>query len=474
MRKKILTGLLAVSILTGYQEITLQQVPFSTKAETLQTTITPTNSAVSSTNITNQEVTYLAFASDRHGDTSAIANAMGAMPSNVGYVGILGDLIGGSSGGGHSKSSSSSVNSSDIYKEIKALNCSTSITQENASILWASHDEKLNDDCGIVFGKDGSNSGLMYTGKNADGSLAYYVYGIAFNDMKNAENAKTAAKTFETWVDTITDHSIPIFVCSHVPLHYARKDNKGASAWNLALNYAATGYETTEASAVVSRNVIFLFGHNHTVESKTDHYSGEFYISCESEMEIGAKENVWSRIFYTYTTAGYLKQNHTTTLISINSKEIKLDKYQDSNLADDFYDSQSKSSGIYANQYETAGSNTITKVSADAESQLATSKATNPILVRANKTTIKYTALKKSNQTLATTTVATIRNKKGTLSYKKNSGNKNITVNTKTGKITVAKGLSKGTYKIKYKITVSGNKYYKKANKTLTISIKVS
>ena len=416
----------------------------------------------------DEEVNYLAFGSDRHGDTLAIGKAMGGMPSDVEYVSAIGDMV------GSGKSRTPEFNSSEIYNEIMALGFKKLISKEQVSILWASHDKKVTDDAGIVFGSGGSGSGLMYTGKNEDGDVTYYVYGIAFNDMKKAANAESAAKAFETWVDTITDRSIPVIVCCHMPLHYARKDNAGATAWNLALNYAATGYETTEASAVVSRNVIFLFGHNHTVESGTGTYSGEFFIPCESEMEIGTKENVWSRIFYTYTTAGYMKQNNTATLITIEQREIKLEKYQNSSVTNNLYDTKSKSSGVYANKYITKGTNTITKVSSDAKCGAPDAKAANPLLVTKSDAALKYSALKKKAQKIARTKVVTIRNSKGTVTYKKKSGNKKITVNSKTGKITVKKGLKKGSYKIKYKVIAAGTKYYKRGAKTVSVKINIS
>lgn len=66
----------------------------------------------------------------------------------------------------------------------------------------------------------------------------------------------------------------------------------------------------------------------------------------------------------------------------------------------------------------------------------------------------------------------TIKNPKGTVTFKKIKGNKKITV-TKKGKITVKKGLKKGTYKVKVKITAKGNSKYKSAVKTVTVKIKV-
>ena len=50
---------------------------------------------------------------------------------------------------------------------------------------------------------------------------------------------------------------------------------------------------------------------------------------------------------------------------------------------------------------------------------------------------------------------------------------KKIVINSKTGNITVKKGLKKGTYKVKVKVTAAGNTDYKKVTKTVTFKIKV-
>ena len=56
------------------------------------------------------------------------------------------------------------------------------------------------------------------------------------------------------------------------------------------------------------------------------------------------------------------------------------------------------------------------------------------------------------------------KNEKGTLTFTKISGSKKLTLNKKTGKIYLAKGTKKGTYKIKVKTRASGNNYYKAKN----------
>ena len=298
-------------------------------------------------------VRYLAFASDRHGYSSRISNAMRGMPENVEYVSIIGDLV------GSGRDRAPVFDSSMIRDEILSAGFSKTSAAGDMSILWADHDSGVNDDAGIVFANGGSGSGLMKTGLNADGSVSYYVYGIAFNDMKS-EN-KDAVKAFESWIDSIKDRSVPVIVVCHVPLHYARGDNKGAGLWSAALNYAAVGTETPGAKETASRNVIFLHGHNHTIESIGEN-SGEFYVPAGSKMEIGPSGGSRQTIYYTYTTAGYLKKNVTATLIAIDNSAITVKKYKAGYVSDDVYASASNKSGEFASEFCTAGTNTIARV----------------------------------------------------------------------------------------------------------------
>jgi hypothetical protein len=62
---------------------------------------------------------------------------------------------------------------------------------------------------------------------------------------------------------------------------------------------------------------------------------------------------------------------------------------------------------------------------------------------------------------------------KGTLSFKKASGAKQLTINAKTGKVTVKKGTKKGTYTIKVKVTSGKKGIYKAAAKTVTCKVVV-
>ena len=62
---------------------------------------------------------------------------------------------------------------------------------------------------------------------------------------------------------------------------------------------------------------------------------------------------------------------------------------------------------------------------------------------------------------------------KGTLTYAKVSGSSAFTVNKTNGKITVKKGLKKGTYKVKIKVSAAAVTNYNAASATKTIKVVV-
>ena len=310
------------------------------------------------------ETHQLAFASDRHDITTAIGDSMAGMPMDVEYVGLIGDMP----DGGTIETYAPEFDSSVVYNEVMDVGFNRVSSAEDVDILWALHDGGVNDDAGIVFANGGRGSGVMHVGSDDDGSVAYYVYGVAYYELVDAQEAAAAAQQFETWVDGI-DQSVPIIVCCHVPLHFARKDNPGAPAWNRALNYAATGNETPDSGCAISRNVVFLYGHNHTYESEKNSETnelvrtGEFFVPCGSEMQLGATGDVWSSMYYTYVTAGYLKHNTTALLLTVEDGSLVLTKYRDGGVAPDgWYDVGSKRSGQFASAFKTGAVNEVPRV----------------------------------------------------------------------------------------------------------------
>lgn len=99
-------------------------------------------------------------------------------------------------------------------------------------------------------------------------------------------------------------------------------------------------------------------------------------------------------------------------------------------------------------------------------------KKANTITVKAKNPTIKYSKVKTKAQSIPAKNAFTVSKPQGKVTYKRVSGNAKITIN-KAGTVVVKKGLKKGSYKIKVKITASGTDAYKPITKTVILTIKI-
>ena len=97
----------------------------------------------------------------------------------------------------------------------------------------------------------------------------------------------------------------------------------------------------------------------------------------------------------------------------------------------------------------------------------------NTLKARGKTVNIKYKKLKKNNQTVKRSKAISVSGAKGTVSYRKISGNKKIKISKKNGRITVKKGLKKGKYKLKVRVTAAGKGAYLKKSKKVTVIVKV-
>ena len=98
----------------------------------------------------------------------------------------------------------------------------------------------------------------------------------------------------------------------------------------------------------------------------------------------------------------------------------------------------------------------------------------NTLKVSGKTATVKFSKLKKKSQTLKASKVLKFANKgKGKLSYRKYKGSKKITINKKTGKVTVKKGLKKGRYTVRVKVKAAGTSTIAPLTKKVKITIKV-
>lgn len=278
---------------------------------------------------------YLAFASDYHGVEGSIEAAMSGMPDNVEYVSLVGDMA------GHGRDRTPVYESADILAHVQ--NVFPQLNAETVSLIWADHDRNVVDTLGIVKCLNGEGSGLIYEKTDEEGKPLYYIYAIGFYDMKNGgEQSINAAAAFKAWADS-TDKTVPVIVLCHMPLVAKRADNKGAYYWNEALNYAATGTEdivSTDDTGTIMRNVIFLSGHNHTVDENEYFHEAGSTMNVQIDADPPAAEappeggrphqepqGKVSNIYYNALTAGYLRTSGNASLIEINDEEIVLRKF---------------------------------------------------------------------------------------------------------------------------------------------------
>lgn len=104
----------------------------------------------------------------------------------------------------------------------------------------------------------------------------------------------------------------------------------------------------------------------------------------------------------------------------------------------------------------------------------AITKAANPLKVEGKTAKVAYAKVKAATQKLSVDKVLSFGKKgRGTVSYAKTSGVKGIVISASTGKVSVKKGLAKGTYKVTVKIRAAGTDNYKVAAKTVAIRVKV-
>ena len=190
-------------------------------------------------------------------DIFRLVAADGVVPE---YVMLGGDNVG--EGGGSSKDDTGYPMGAPFFS-VKAVDAQVKAVfgdQTDTLYTYGSHDKNVTEDYQASF----------FSGP-VEGT-GYYIYGIAFSQMihdndqqaagyegKDTEDpyglsAQSACHMFLSWVRSLNDH-LPIVVMSHVPLHAHRGDNLGAWSWTRALNAAAKDHD-----------IIFLWGHNHTIE----------------------------------------------------------------------------------------------------------------------------------------------------------------------------------------------------------------
>ncbi len=133
-----------------------------------------------------------------------------------------------------------------------------------------------------------------------------------------------------------------------------------------------------------------------------------------------------------------------------------------------------KNAGSYAVAIQGKGKYTGQK---QAISGFEIKKAKNTLKTTGKTVTVGFAKVKKKAQTIKRTKAVTVKNPVGKVTYKlksvtKSKFKKYFKVSS-AGKITVKKGLPKGTYKVKISVTAAGNANYLKGTKSATVTVKV-
>ena len=107
-------------------------------------------------------------------------------------------------------------------------------------------------------------------------------------------------------------------------------------------------------------------------------------------------------------------------------------------------------------------------------------KKANPLTVKRKSKTVKIrrAKLKKKKQTISRKKIMSVSKGRGTVRYSLSSVSKKkykkyFTINKKTGKVTVKKGLKKGKYRLTIRVTASGNDEYKKKSAYVKTTVRV-
>ncbi len=248
-----------------------------------------------------EDAHYLVFATDRHTTSGAVEPTVFpavlttiADKAGVDYVCLGGDMV----------DRQNEYSTATILKE--AQSAVGTLDASTVQIVAGNHDEGCSDALGMFF----DESKVIKSGDD------YYVYGVTYADVNSASSAQSAAGAFASWAEALTDNKV-IVVMSHMPLHEFRNDNKGASYWHEALNAAAL-----DENGNLVRDIVFLHGHNHTEDKNNYQYAvGEGYT---------IEDNTAVTNYYTYGTAGYLRDNKEATLVAIDDSTITLTRYNTS------------------------------------------------------------------------------------------------------------------------------------------------
>lgn len=245
---------------------------------------------------------------------------MKSIISQMGYDSIDGVLMGGDYNGGSTTYSSAA--------EVKAVD--TALTNAGVSTsadriyVQGNHDTNLSP----------SDSGNLLSTKGEHDTDYYGVYVINQEDFPWQNSSSTlvgnTASALGKYLDAkvSANYSKPIFVVTHLPLHVSsRGDNK----------YARLIFNELEEAGEAGLNIIFLFGHNHSVGYDAYLGNGSIYLPKGSSLTVvdgSSSTYTDSSISFTYMNYGYLGNiagssctHQTMTAFEITDTQVTVKRY---------------------------------------------------------------------------------------------------------------------------------------------------
>ena len=170
----------------------------------------------------------------------------------------------------------------------------------------------------------------------------YGVYVINEKDYMWYNDNQTTIKNTASALDTYLDEKVnasynkPIFVLSHLPLHYTNRTvNEGDG------QYAKYLYDVLDEAGDNGLNIIFLYGHNHSTAYDTYLGNGSVYLAEGDEITI-ANEGSTSSYFtdelsFTYMNYGFVgyfgdsdaDSTLTMTVFEITDSKVTVSRYDE-------------------------------------------------------------------------------------------------------------------------------------------------
>lgn len=161
-----------------------------------------------------------------------------------------------------------------------------------------------------------------------------------YND--NQSTIKNTASALESYLDAkvAAGYSKPIFVLSHLPLHYSNRTAREGDG-----KYAKYIYDVLDQAGANDLNIIFMYGHNHSTSYYEEYLGNAAVYLAEGDTIYVANEGSQTSCFsdtlnFTYMNygfTGYLTGTAadgalTMTVFEIYEDEVKVKRYDESGV----------------------------------------------------------------------------------------------------------------------------------------------